>query len=843
MASTRSTIEIIIEGITRGLTGAAAEAEAATRRVEAAEENVNRARARSEEAAGRLQVAEQRLEQARSAQGAATQRISDQETRINDARARSQQAADRLGQAETRLDDLRRNGGSAREIAAAEQQINRARRDSEASAGQLQAAERRLEDLRRQQGSSALRVAQAEQALARARRNSQSSASDLERAEAELLRRRNELDDADRRGSPLRSFFAGIAEGINPLRALATLIGDVTTRMGGFGEVLGAIGGPIVQAIVGIIQITAVMALWVEIIGVIGGLLGQALAGAPALLFALAAAAGTVVLGLNGIKKAAEVMQPALHKLEASVSAVFERQLTPVFRELAGILPQLTQRFDAVAVAISGIARDAVGVLTTAHGVGQLNIVLAGTASFLTGLSFGVRDFLRGLLDGAAAAAPAMAGLGTAFGNILSRIGDVFTRLGADGTIQKAVQGLASTLNGLSAVIGPIIELLIRMGAALGDSVGVALTNLGGIIQTTIPFFEAIAHTAGVVLVDAFQQLRGPIEELLKSVFPGFQSGLQGFAAVMHSVVLPALAGFINWIRTDGIPGLIAFTQGMIINLTAAGSAVLGFVSGALGALQSLFTTLGVATGNPAFLQIAGQIGVAKAQVDGFKTSLDQVHDKTVALQANVKGEDAVKALTTAIVAVVGKTVSTISNVFGTPENRGLRSAIDTVIDKTVRSVSNVTGTQQNLDLRSAIDRVIDKTVNVAANVAGTGAVQALVSAINGVHSVTAIITTITRQIQQAFASGGLAPGGVPILVGEQGPELITLPRGGGFVYTATQTRALLNSSANGGTGGDPITVTVNISQNAIAGIAEVVINRRDRTTRRTVLAGSGTTF
>jgi len=364
-----------------------------------------------------------------------------------------------------------------------------------------------------------------------------------------------------------------------------------------------------------------------------------------------------------------------------------------------------------------------------------------------------------------------------------------------------------------------------------------------------------LADVAGKVLVDAFNQLGPPLRELVDSILPGASQGLDGFAAVMHNVVLPAARDFINWVRTDGIPGFVAFTQGLIINITAAGSAILGFVDGALAALQQLFIFLAAATGNKGFLDIAGQIEIARGKVQGFKQELETVHDKTVAVQANTQGTDAVKGLSTAIFGVTGKVVNTISNVFGTPENDGLSAAIKRVVDKTTKTVSNVPGgptlgTQGNDALSGAIGRVINKTVTVAANVNGTSAVQGLVNAISNVVSKTVNVTVNTIQKTLGFASGGLAPGGTPIVVGEKGPELIVLPKSGGFVFTADQTRGILGGQASAsrvntgsGSGGDPIQVTVNLSQQAIAGIAEVVVQQRDRTTKRTVLAGSGVTF
>ena len=120
------------------------------------------------------------------------------------------------------------------------------------------------------------------------------------------------------------------------------------------------------------------------------------------------------------------------------------------------------------------------------------------------------------------------------------------------------------------------------------------------------------------------------------------------------------------------------------------------------------------------------------------------------------------------------------------------------------------------------------------------------------------IITTYTTNGAAPRASGGPVLPGQTYLVGEKGPELLTLGSNGGFVTTASRSRQILSaighgnppslsgSSSSGQAGGgadQPITVNVMISQEHIAGIANVEIKKADRATKRTVLAGSGVTY
>jgi hypothetical protein len=935
MASVRSTIELIITGSTRGLGAAAAEARAMAERIAAAEDRVSDARRRQAEANSRVAEAETRLNAARARSGQAAQAVADAESRTAQARSNSLNSANELSRAEAELNNARANG-SSQEIAQAEERIRQARQRAQQDARNLATLEQQLATARSRQNSSSSAVAALEERLARARGQQFRASEDLARAENNLnATRRRGTDDMNRQRDGILGIFDALGRLADAFSGADGASTSLLNKMAALNSVFGSIGGPIIQAVVGILQFVAILGAAGEIVGVVGGLIGQALAGVPALLFAIGAAGGTVALGLDGIKKAAEAAAPAFGKLKAAVSDTFQRLLTPVFRELAAVIPVVTGGFTEMAGALSNAFARIVGVVGKGtDGLHNFQIALTGAIEFIRPLADGIARFFSGFLNAAAAAAPAMEALGAAIGNIFGRIGDVFNKLANDGTIQKAVAGLAATIDGLSAVIAPVIELLIRMGAALGDSVGVALQGVGSAITQVTPFFVKLADVAGKVLVDAFKQLGPPLSELVSSILPGAGAGLDGLASIMHNVVLPAIAGFINFLRTDGIPGIVAFTKGAIVQFLEFGKGVIAAMDGVLATVQGLFTALALIPGpfQQQFAEGAAVIKAYRGKLDELKTTINGMESKVVAFTVQVPedrttgergvlgvaaamdraaghpqpapftvqvpsdrttGEQGIlgvvaaqervqnKTVTTtanvpesptqgtlgntvlegAIGAVINKSVTTTSQVPGTPVlgtqgNQALKGAIDAVPNKAVTTTGKVPegptlGKQGNVLLKGAIDQVNNKGVTVTAKVVGTDAVHNLISAIAGVVNKT--VTIVAKTIGNPFglrASGGPVIAGQSYLVGEKGPELLTMGSTSGFVTDAQRTRQIMSNptgaqpSGTPATGGDaPITVNVLLSQEQIAGIARVEIARRDRATRRTVLAGSGDTF
>jgi hypothetical protein len=510
---------------------------------------------------------------------------------------------------------------------------------------------------------------------------------------------------------------------------------------------------------------------------------------------------------------------------------------------------------------------------------------LNGTAALFQAMAPGIATFVKGLLDAANIGGAAFGRLGAALGTVFDQLGGVFTRLAENGTIKAAVDGLSSVIIGLGNVLGPVIELLIRMGAALGPTLGSALTDLGNTIQTSIPFFEHLAQVAGGILVRAFEVLGPAVRDLITQLLPGANQGLDGFANVINNVVIPAVGDFIR-----NIPNMIESIKQFFLAATASAlsfaSTFLGAISGILGVLHDFFAAMALIPGpmQKSFAQAAATTDAFKGKVDELKTGVDGLHDKTVKLQLQTQGADAVKAMQASVDGVKSKVVSIISKTLGidlvldmknqialtnskkvdvtatvpdTPKIVDMHNQIALTNSKSVSVTASVPDTPKVVDMKNQIALTNSKTVQVTANVSGTSAVQALVSAINAVHNATSTVTTYLRTVVQKFADGGRVPtGNQSFLVGERGPELLSLDALGGVVTPAARTRQILADSrardgqvdaasgrAGSSDGAAPITVNVMLSQEQIAGIAQVEIARRDRSTKRAVLAGSGVTF
>jgi phage-related protein len=238
--------------------------------------------------------------------------------------------------------------------------------------------------------------------------------------------------------STVRLIFQGSQQGVVSAAAqsIAALkaLGDENTKVGK------AFGKADEQATKFIKTATKAAAV-TSLVTAVGGGLGQAFAGALPILASLGIAAGTVALGMDGIKKAAEVTKKPFEDLKKAVSGTFARDMAAPFKDVAGLLPKLTSGFQGVATSISGAFGSITKFAASARGVAVLQDVLAGAASFIDGFGPQLTKFLDGFLSAIASAKGEMRGLGDAFGSIFGKIGEVLRTLANDdmGTFSKAI--------------------------------------------------------------------------------------------------------------------------------------------------------------------------------------------------------------------------------------------------------------------------------------------------------------------------------------------------------------------------------------------------------------------
>jgi hypothetical protein len=373
----------------------------------------------------------------------------------------------------------------------------------------------------------------------------------------------------------------------------------------------------------------------------------------------------------------------------------------------------------------------------------------------------------------------------------------------------------------------------------------------------------------------------------------------------MHDIVLPAVAGFINFLRTDGIPAIMNFFKGLVVQASTFAISFLAAFDAVLAGLQAFFGAMALIPGpmQESFAKAHAVVSAFRPEVEKLKTTMESVRSTTVAFKVEVPsdrttgeqgvlgvaaamdraavprstaftvrvpsdrltGEQGVLGVAAAMERVQPKTVAVTANVpsgptTGTLGNQLLEGSIGAVLNKSVTTTSNVpgspvVGTQGNQALKGAIDQVRDKTTTTRSNAVGEAAVRSLKGAIDLVKDKTVTVSVVVKGAGAIpkFAAGGRVPTSGAFLVGEKGPELLSLDALGGFVTPAVKTRRLLNADPTrravaAGVGsapaGGPMVIENHIEIGGeVVRVVRSEITARDRATKRTVLAGSGVTF
>ncbi|MFW0784503.1 hypothetical protein AAFP35_08260 [Gordonia sp. CPCC 206044] len=278
------------------------------------------------------------------------------------------------------------------------------------------------------------------------------------------------------------------------------------------------------------------------------GALGIALAGAGALA---APALGAVILGLDGIKEAAKTISPQFDALKKAVSDTFQKEMTPAFKQLGGLLDSLTPAMKGMASTLSSSFAGVVGVLTGPMN-GALNTIVRGGRQFIGAMQPGIERLVTGILNLGVGAASSADVLGRAFGNVLSAIGDVFTKLQQTGQLTTVMDGAAAAINGLGNFIRPVIELVAQLTASMGPVLGQAFTALGTSIAAITPQLAALGQQFAEALVQAIQELT-----------PHLPTIIQGFSQILSGIT-PLIGPFADLV------GAIAPLTPAIVTLAVA---------------------------------------------------------------------------------------------------------------------------------------------------------------------------------------------------------------------------------------------------------------------------------
>lgn len=244
------------------------------------------------------------------------------------------------------------------------------------------------------------------------------------------------------------------------------------------------------------------------------GVISTLIAGLPSLLFLAGGAFAAIGLGMEGIKKAAEVLKPAIDRLKSSLSATFERTLGPVFEQLNKIFPTLEGGLQRIAVGLSQMAQSFTDVITSKRGLRDIQEILFNTGEFFSSVDVGVKAFAEALLTLGREGSRSFDLLATGFNTFLTDFNAVVQRVSDDGSLREAFVGLAQVTNALLSAFNRLFEAGIRVMGPLGGPLSTILTGLTDILVALMPILGIISGLVANVLGQALSALAPIIQEL-----------------------------------------------------------------------------------------------------------------------------------------------------------------------------------------------------------------------------------------------------------------------------------------------------------------------------------------
>ena len=226
---------------------------------------------------------------------------------------------------------------------------------------------------------------------------------------------------------------------------------------------------------------------------------------APAALAAIAVPITAIALGLDGIKKAAEVAKGAFETMRTEISAVFEKGMVPGFSVLRDtIIPGLTGSFKGVATSLSNLFNEFTANIGSETNMGFLNNIIENTGIAAQRAVPGVKNFTDGILKLVSTLSNKFPGLSDAFNRAAeSFVGwvDKITTVDATGTSQldRAMKTLGETLSGLGGIISDLFANGFNnlSNPGFGSSMKSFVEDIRSLVSEVLPAlaksFEVIA--------------------------------------------------------------------------------------------------------------------------------------------------------------------------------------------------------------------------------------------------------------------------------------------------------------------------------------------------------------
>jgi phage-related protein len=207
-----------------------------------------------------------------------------------------------------------------------------------------------------------------------------------------------------------------------------------------------------------LLLIAAVASLAAPALALVSGVLVSL----PALLAAVVVPIGAVALGLDGIKKAAEVLKDPLDGLKKTMSSAFEDRFTPIFKNLKAIFPVLGEQLPKVATGLGDMASAFVDSVTSVPGMDKIRNTISNIGTALSTAAPGIGKFTDGILGLISSVSDHLPGLSQFFNQFADRFLNWVDKITKKDWFGNSP--LSSAMGSLKESLQGIADLAVRLG-------------------------------------------------------------------------------------------------------------------------------------------------------------------------------------------------------------------------------------------------------------------------------------------------------------------------------------------------------------------------------------------
>lgn len=266
------------------------------------------------------------------------------------------------------------------------------------------------------------------------------------------------LDFARSRGGLIGALLGG-AGAIAGMKEAVSVAGSAVNKVKTLGSFLGKLT-PSLGTGINVAGFVLIGALITPVLALLSGLLTAA----PAALAAIAVPIGTIALGVDGIKKAAETAGPAFAKLREDVSGVFEKSMIPGFTAIRDtLIPGMTESLKGNAESISNLFNGFAKNLSSETNIGYMKNIVDNVGEAAERAIPGVQMFTDGILKLVSTLSNKFPGLSDALNRTAESFVnwvDKITTPDSNGVSQldRAMETLGETLSGLGGIISDLFS-------------------------------------------------------------------------------------------------------------------------------------------------------------------------------------------------------------------------------------------------------------------------------------------------------------------------------------------------------------------------------------------------